>query len=747
MSKLNQRTRFIVLIFYGLFLLAISKITFGTYLPPSNEKGLWFYAGLASILMGYILTNPFYTPPADSFSNGVAALISILAVNILDKSQYTEFDFLFWKIILIYSISILLLSGLAIVSKDSRKIFFIKLGKTFTLISSSLGSPKTIFSVLYIFSLIVFHRTNINEFINISLSWIIIIGIHPFESVALLFIKISNLWKERIIGEAKIGEVIGHQFPNLITIKNNPEEKISFGTPLLVFNEEGDYSTCLALDYMGFSEGRWLRALEVKLDSLPINKTLKNLSTLGAYRIKPEKINEIFKDDNLWINRNHLIGIVAQESDTTILNIDLIKSDIDLEVGRLVKVYLGGLPVIYQLIDGITKEEILKQKSTRGYVNAFARKIGTWDQSDRKFHTVKWVPEPNSPVYLIDSEEDAGCKEAIGHFPKTNYHVSISNLNELVTHNTAILGILGVGKSYLSFELIERMISANIKVICIDITNQYEVELDSFLDKDIATLINTEISTVGPSGKNNVQLNVEEGGSIQAVQSVMERSLRVFLDPAHQQKLLIINPNLFEVWRQDSRPYNNTASMKSLSLVEITRIITESALLILQDFGITDEAKCCIVFEEAHSLIPEWNSTVEEGDKTASNAIAKAILQGRKYGLGCHVITQRTANVTKSILNQCNTVFSMRIFDSTGMDFLQNFIGKDYTSILSSLEDRHAVFFGRASSCKDPVLIRLNDRDDFIKSFREEKIETGSGSLNASNESKDISDNLEELPF
>jgi len=157
--------------------------------------------------------------------------------------------------------------------------------------------------------------------------------------------------------------------------------------------------------------------------------------------------------------------------------------------------------------------------------------------------------------------------------------------------------------------------------------------------------------------------------------------------------------------------------MASLTPTEITRIITESLLELLQD-KMSDTARACIVFEEAHSLIPEWNAVASEGDKTATNGTAKAILQGRKYGLGCIVITQRTANVTKSILNQCNTVFALRVFDATGMEFLKNYIGEDYASVLSSLEDRHVVAFGRGSLCRSPVLLRLNDRDEFTEAFR-----------------------------
>jgi adenine-specific DNA-methyltransferase len=129
--------------------------------------------------------------------------------------------------------------------------------------------------------------------------------------------------------------------------------------------------------------------------------------------------------------------------------------------------------------------------------------------------------------------------------------------------------------------------------------------------------------------------------------------------------------------------------------------------------------RVCLVYEEAHSLIPEWNSVAADGDKTATNGTARAILQGRKFGLGCLLVTQRTANVTKTILNQCNTIFAMRTFDETGKEFLSNYISLKYANKLSTLLERQAVFFGRASSCENPVMIRLNDQADFRRVFRE----------------------------
>jgi len=383
-----------------------------------------------------------------------------------------------------------------------------------------------------------------------------------------------------------------------------------------------------------------------------------------------------------------------------------------------VEVQIGSRQTLYQVIDGITREEIIQQKNTRGFVRAQARKVGTWNEEKGGFDSVPWLPQPNEPVLLVARQKFTIKQEAIGHFPETRYPVRV-NPDALVTHNTAILGILGVGKTFLALECVERMIHADIKVICLDLTNQYANELESFFEAEAEQEKFEELNRIGQDGKTNVSMNVEEGGSIREFTEKVKEHLDTFLTTDTAQRLKIYNPAKFEVWKQVSKQYAAQASMATLTPCEITRIITEAALEALQGQGMTDRARCCLVYEEAHSLIPEWTAVATEGDKTATNGTAKAILQGRKFGLGCLVITQRTANATKSILNQCNTVFALRVFDATGMEFLRNYIGEDYAAVLSTLEDRHAVIFGRASSCRDPVLIRLNDRDKFLEVFRE----------------------------
>jgi len=61
------------------------------------------------------------------------------------------------------------------------------------------------------------------------------------------------------------------------------------------------------------------------------------------------------------------------------------------------------------------------------------------------------------------------------------------------------------------------------------------------------------------------------------------------------------------------------------------------------------------------------------------------------------------------------------MFDDTSKEFLSNYLGSEYASKPPSLKERHAVFFGRASSCENPVMIQLNDQSDFRRVFRASK--------------------------
>ncbi len=324
------------------------------------------------------------------------------------------------------------------------------------------------------------------------------------------------------------------------------------------------------------------------------------------------------------------------------------------------------------------------------------------------------MPKIYEPVFSfadVDVTDDLLqdiSNNSIGRLPGTGLRIPIKDYNSLVTHNTAILGILGIGKSRLTFEILKKTIeNTEVKIICIDITNQYLAELPNYIDNQLITvdLSEADRKELKKNNKDGDADNPQSWGNENEYKELLDKYITNFYKS--DSKILILNPDWHNVSVAGSQ-FRITHKVE-LTIAQKTRIISERAFMYSYSLGETDEARFFLVYEEAHSLIPEWNSVANDGDKTAVNGTSKVILQGRKFGLGSLVVTQRTANISKSILNQCNTVFALRVFDDTGKQFLENYIGSDYSNTLPTLEERHAIAIGKALKLKQPIIIQLND--------------------------------------
>lgn len=717
---LKQSTRVVLLAVDVLLLLLFSWLAFGSLIPPLGNPGFWFYTALLSLLLGSRLVTPFYSKPVDVISYAVPAVVALFLVNEWQKWGEDE------RVLFVLAISYCALVGLGafvqIFTKDARHELLKQFADSLRVAVDILGSPQVIFSVVMWFAIYAFHRSSADQLLWILAAWALTVAFSPIEGFLKLAKKLRYRWRPGQLPSV-VGEVIAYQNPNIVLFRQIPGAEAAFGAPLMINDPHAPPRIAVALDYVGRDEGMLRRAVEI--DAALPSAGLVNEGKVLPYNIAARiEVNDIectdLRSAAILADLDSLVGIVAAETTIERLYFEVIKNE-GLEEGRLVETFIGDKPVVYQIVSGLTKEEIVHQKNTYGYARAQAQKIGIWKPEDSRFELVKWLPSLNAPVFLKEEQDSPADPNAVGHFPRTNFSALFRSIPELVTHNTAILGILGIGKSSLAFELVERVLSQGIKVICLDLTDEYAEELKEFCyDSSSDELYRGLTRIVGEKGKKVVSKNVEEGGSKPAFASALDEYLERFIHNDLGKYLLVFNPSQYEIWRQDSKPYKEEASMASLSATEITQLFTEAALKACQKLGKAEKgtARVCVVYEEAHSLIPEWNAIVNEGDRSAVNGTARAILQGRKFGLGCILVTQRTANVTKTILNQCNTIFAMRTFDDTGKEFLSNYIGSDYASVLPSLQERQAVFFGKASKCENPILIRLNDRDAFKNAFR-----------------------------
>ena len=676
---------------------------------PINEKLLWFANGVASLILGSRLLNPHFVPPADVATNSFVAggtLIAALAAKPVLYSDLAIIWVAFSACAVCFLISIIVLLVKRTHGLETRAwVLSIERGV------KAFGAPRTIFTLVILILAWVFHRNSPVELYAILTAWALIVALDPIEG---LWEFVGWMRGKFDLNEPDaIGIVAAYQAPGLVLIRQDDDVRYKPGTLMAISDGQGPTTLGVALNYVGRDEGILLRVL-----SLPVPVALKERAGKAAIGSGAASLLAVGDEEAQAVRVleriGSLCGIVDSDSDLEFIEIE-VTNDEEISEGRLVDVKVRGKDIIYQIIGGVTREDAIQQKNKYGYVRAKARKIGQWNLESKKFDPTEWLPRINAPVFIKSTDAFEHNADAVGHFPGTDYQISI-NISDAVTHNTAILGILGVGKSYLSIELVERMIAKGIKVICLDLTDQYATLLSDFVDPGYQDNANQALSAAAQG--RPVAIGREEGGSLHAFNKGVNTKISAFLEPSTEQSILIFNPAEFRVSKQTTNAFQGQAAFTDLTPCEITAMFSNATLTACQQLGMTDTARACLVYEEAHSLVPEWNSVVSDGDKNATAASARAILQGRKFGLGCLLITQRTANVTKTILNQCNSIFAMRTFDDTGKEFLGNYIGSEYSRVLPSLKERHAVFFGKASSCDDPVMIRLNDRDKFLEAFR-----------------------------
>lgn len=707
----NRQTRIVSSIFYLIAIFAVQLFVIGSGFPI-DQRSLWLFNGVASLILGSRIVNPHFVPPVDILTNSFLAGATMLAAIAAKPTHWLDLLDI-WVVFSLCAVCFLASLLLMLIKRRPAEE-----ARPWVLTSEAVlrrvGAPTVIYTIVILCLAWVFHRRAPQELFAILAAWTIIVALDPVEMVIELF-----LWARKKLDDDPpqiLGVVAAHQTPGIVLIRQNDDVRYPVGTLMALSDDKGPTTLGIALNYVGRDDGVLLRAISTKVP--PAIKAQVQDRAEGAQlavKLDIEPDEEAVRQSMVLERISTLCGIVDSGSNVSTIEVELV-DEIEIAEGRLVEVKVGKKNVLYQVINGVTHEDSIQQKNKYGYVRAAAQKIGVWDPEKRKFSASPWVPRINSPVFLKASDDYRTRKDAIGHFPDTDFEVSL-NVSEAVTHNTAILGILGIGKSYLAIEILERMIADDVKVIALDLTDQYSELLDDFYSKEFHAEVVSELEKAAEG--RPVKPGKDDGGSIGAFTKACNGHITTFLSDECAEKLLILNPAQFKVSRQTTNAYNNQAGFADLTPSEITAIISDAALNACQSLGMTDKARACLVYEEAHSLVPEWNSVASDGDKHATAISARAILQGRKFGLGCLLITQRTANVTKTILNQCNTIFAMRTFDDTGKDFLGNYIGSQYASVLPSLKDRHAVFFGKASSCDDPVLIRLNDRKDFIEAFRE----------------------------
>ena len=114
------------------------------------------------------------------------------------------------------------------------------------------------------------------------------------------------------------------------------------------------------------------------------------------------------------------------------------------------------------------------------------------------------------------------------------------------------------------------------------------------------------------------------------------------------------------------------------------------------------ERPLLVVLEEAHAYLGGSRSC------SASTAIQRIAKEGRKYGIGVMLVSQRPSEIDSTILSQCGTVFALRLTNATDRNHVKTSASDgldDVFSMLPVLRTGEAIIVGEAVSLPVRTLI------------------------------------------
>ena len=166
---------------------------------------------------------------------------------------------------------------------------------------------------------------------------------------------------------------------------------------------------------------------------------------------------------------------------------------------------------------------------------------------------------------------------------------------------------------------------------------------------------------------------------------------------------------------------NGTITIIDLSLVPseiihiVTAVIARMTLEALQRYRNLDtehkSLPTVMVMEEAHTFVKRYKADGENQDASSicCQIFEKIAREGRKYGLGLVLSSQRPSELSPTVLSQCNTFLLHRISNDRDQELVHKLVPDNLRGLLRdlpSLPSQNAILLGWASEL--PVLVRMN---------------------------------------
>lgn len=122
-----------------------------------------------------------------------------------------------------------------------------------------------------------------------------------------------------------------------------------------------------------------------------------------------------------------------------------------------------------------------------------------------------------------------------------------------------------------------------------------------------------------------------------------------------------------------------------------------------------------LVVEEAHNFIKRYDGDSDEitAVKLCAQSFEKIAKEGRKFGLGLMISSQRPSELSQTVLSQCNTFLLHRLVNDKDQEMVRKLVPDNIGSILNELPilpTKKAILLGWAAPI--PVIVEMRTLDE-----------------------------------
>ncbi|QCZ92815.1 ATP-binding protein [Salinimonas iocasae] len=151
----------------------------------------------------------------------------------------------------------------------------------------------------------------------------------------------------------------------------------------------------------------------------------------------------------------------------------------------------------------------------------------------------------------------------------------------------------------------------------------------------------------------------------------------------------------------------------------ITAVIARMTFEALQRYRkVNDEGKplpTVLVMEEAHTFVKRYKEDAENQNAATvcCQVFEKIAREGRKFGLGLVLSSQRPSELSPTVLSQCNSFLLHRISNDRDQELVNRLVPDNLRGLLRelpSLPSQQAILLGWASEL--PVVVKMNNLEE-----------------------------------